>query len=65
MWGYPWLTRLTIVGMLAIVAAMAVIREQRVALLFGVLSAAVLLGAFVLRRRALLRFTVQREGALR
>jgi len=65
MWGYPWLTRLTIAGMLAIVAAMGVIREQRVALLFGVVSAAVLLGAFVLRRRALLRFTVQREGALR
>jgi GABA permease len=65
MWGYPWLTRLTIAGMLAIVAAMGVIREQRVALLFGVVSAAVLLGAFVLRRRALLRFTIQREGALR
>ncbi len=65
MWGYPWLTRLTIAAMLAIVAAMGVIREQRVALLFGVLSALALLGAFVLRRRALLRFTTHRQGALR
>jgi len=65
MWGYPWLTRLTIVAMLAIVAAMGVIREQRVALLFGLLSVAVLLVAFLLRRRALLRFPIHREGALR
>jgi len=35
MWGYPWLTRLTIAAMLAIVAAMAVIPEQRLALLFS------------------------------
>jgi GABA permease len=65
MWGYPWLTRLTIVAMLAIVAAMGVIREQRIALLFGFLSVAVLLIAFTLRRRALLRFLVHRAGALR
>ncbi len=65
MWGYPWLTRLTIVGMLGIVAAMGIIPEQRVALLFGVLSVWVLLAAFLLRRRALLRFTTHRQGALR
>ncbi len=65
MWGYPWLTRLTIAAMLAIVAAMGVIPEQRVALLFGVLSVMVLLAAFLLRRRALLRFTIHRQGALR
>jgi GABA permease len=61
MWGYPWLTRLTIVAMLAIVAAMAVIAEQRVALLFGLVSVAVLLIAYALR----LRFPVPRQGALR
>jgi GABA permease len=65
MWGYPWLTRLTIIAMLAIVAAMGVIPEQRVALLFGLLSVAVLLIAFFLRNRALLKFSAQRQGALR
>ena len=49
MWGYPWLTRLAIGGMLAILAAMAVIPEQRVSLGFGLVSAAILLAAFVLR----------------
>ena len=65
MWGYPWLTRIVIIAMLAIVAAMAVIPEQRVALVFGFLSVAVLLVAFVLRRRALLKSPAQREGARR
>jgi GABA permease len=65
MWGYPWLTRLTIIAMLAIVAAMGVIPEQRIALLFGLLSVAVLLIAFFLRNRALLKFSAQRQGALR
>jgi GABA permease len=50
MWGYPWLTRITVAGMLAILAAMAVIPEQRVSLGFGLVSAAVLLGAYLLRR---------------
>jgi GABA permease len=61
MWGYPWLTRFTIAAMLAIVAAMAVIPEQRVALVFGLVSVAVLLIAYALR----LRFAVHGEGALR
>ena len=61
MWGYPWLTRLTIAAMLAIVAAMAVIPEQRVALLFGLASVAALLIAYALR----LRFLPHRQGALR
>jgi GABA permease len=65
MWGYPWLTRLSIIAMLAIVAAMGVIPEQRVALVFGLLSVAVLLIAFFLRHRALLKFSAQRQGALR
>ena len=50
MWGYPWLTRLAVVAMLAIVAAMAVIPEQRAPLLFGLVSVLVLLGAYALRR---------------
>jgi GABA permease len=52
MWGYPWLTRVAIAGMLAILAAMAVIPDQRVSLAFGLASAAVLLGAWLLRRYA-------------
>ena len=51
----------TIAAMLAIVAAMAVIREQRLALLFGLVSVAVLLIAHALR----LRFPAHGEGALR
>jgi GABA permease len=50
MWGYPWLTRITVAGMLAILAAMAVIPEQRVSLAFGLVSAAILLGAWLARR---------------
>jgi GABA permease len=49
MWGFPWLTRCTIAAMLTIVAAMAVIPEQRAPLLFGLLSVAALLGAYALR----------------
>jgi GABA permease len=65
MWGYPWLTRLTIVAMLAIVAAMGVIPEQRSALLFGLVSLALLFVAFMLRHQALLRFSAHREGVRR
>ncbi len=50
MWGYPWLTGVAIAGMLAILAAMAVIPEQRVSLAFGLVSAAILVGAWLLRR---------------
>ena len=56
MWGYPWLTRIAIAAMLAILAAMAVIPDQRVSLAFGLVSAAILLGAW------LLRFFLQREA---
>jgi GABA permease len=49
MWGYPWLTRVAIAGMLAILTAMALIPAQRVALAFGLVSAAILLGAYLLR----------------
>jgi GABA permease len=50
MWGYPWLTCIAILGMLAVVAAMGVIPEQRTSLLFGAVSVAVLLVAYALRR---------------
>jgi len=50
MWGYPWLTLLAIVTMLAIVAAMSVIPEQRAPLAFGLVSVALLLCAYTLRR---------------
>jgi len=51
MWGYPYLTVLTIVAMCAILTAMAFIREQRSALVFGVLSAGAMALGYLLRRR--------------
>jgi GABA permease len=50
MWGYPWLTRLTIAGMLAVLTAMAFIPDQRTPLLFGLISAGVMLIAYAVRR---------------
>jgi GABA permease len=50
MWGFPYLTRFAIVAMLAIVAAMAFIPEQRAPLVFGLVSVMVLLAAFALRQ---------------
>jgi GABA permease len=50
MWGFPYLTRLTIAAMLAIVAAMAFIPDQRAPLVFGLVSVLVLLVAYALRR---------------
>jgi len=50
MWGYPWLTCVAIAGMIAILAAMAALADQRVSLGFGVISAAVLLAAYAVRR---------------
>jgi GABA permease len=52
MWGFPHLTRLTIVAMLAIVAAMGFIPDQRAPLVFGLVSVLVLLAAYALRRAA-------------
>jgi GABA permease len=51
MWGYPYLTYLTICGMIAIVVAMGFIPDQRAPLAFGLLSVGILLLAFTLRRR--------------
>jgi GABA permease len=56
MWAYPHLTRLAIGGMLAIVAAMALIPEQRLPLGFGVASVAVMLVGYELRSRAAQRY---------
>lgn len=49
MWAFPYLTYLAIAGMIAIVAAMAFIPEQRSPLLLGVISVLVLLVAYVPR----------------
>jgi GABA permease len=51
MWAYPYLTYLTIAGMLAIVLAMAFIPDQRTPLVFGLVSMAFLLIAFYVRVR--------------
>jgi GABA permease len=49
MWGFPHLTRLAILLMLAIVAAMAFIPDQRAPLLFGIVSVAVMLAGYGIR----------------
>jgi len=51
MWGFPGLTIIAIATMLAIVAAMAFIQDQRLPLLFGVLSAIAMLVGYAVRRR--------------
>ena len=51
MWGYPYLTVAAILAMFGILAAMALIPEQRTPLLFGVASAVAMLLGYVLRRR--------------
>jgi GABA permease len=50
MWAYPYLTYLAIAGMLGILLAMAFIPEQRIPLLFGVISLLLLLLGFAARR---------------
>jgi GABA permease len=50
MWGYPYLTVFAILAMLAIVVAMAFIPDQRLPLLFGLASAAVMCLGYLLRR---------------
>jgi GABA permease len=51
MWGYPYLTYLTIAGMLAIVLSMGFIPDQRMPLLFGLISLGILLLGFCVRQR--------------
>jgi GABA permease len=55
MWGYPYLTWLAILGMLSIVAAMAFLPDQRSSLLFGIISALVMLLGYGVRHRYLVR----------
>ena len=50
MWAFPTLTLTAIVAMIAIIAAMALIPDQRLPLLFGVLSALSILVIFAVRR---------------
>ncbi len=49
MWAYPHLTYLAIVGMLGIVLAMAFIPEQRIPLIFGLISLGIALLGFGIR----------------
>jgi GABA permease len=51
MWGYPYLTYLTIAAMFGILLAMAFIPDQRAPLLFGLISLSALLLAFAVRHR--------------
>ncbi|HTY49728.1 MAG TPA: amino acid permease [Steroidobacteraceae bacterium] len=51
MWGYPWLSLLTIAAILACLTAMAFIPDQREELVFGLASAAVMVAGYGLRRR--------------
>ena len=51
MWGYPWLTLLSILAIVAGVAAMAFIPDQQTAFWFGALSVAVIAGGYALRAK--------------
>jgi GABA permease len=51
MWLYPWLTYLSIAAMVAVLIAMAVIPDQRPLLIASVISAVVILVAYLLRRQ--------------
>lgn len=51
MWGFPYLTILSIVMMLSIVAAMAFIPEQRSPLVFGIASTLAMLAGYGVRRQ--------------
>ena len=50
MWGYPWLTLLTLAAMLTIVTAMGFIPDQRLALWFGLGSAALMAAGYLFKR---------------
>jgi GABA permease len=51
MWFYPWLTYLSIAAMISVLVAMAVIPDQRPLLIASVISLAVILVAYLLRRQ--------------
>ena len=46
MWGFPWLSYLVIAGILVVIASMALVAEVRSQLYLGLLSFAVVLGAY-------------------
>ncbi len=50
MWLFPWLTIAGIVGMVSILAAMAFIPDQRVPLVSGLISLAIMIAAFYVSR---------------
>ncbi len=63
MWGFPYLTWLSIAAMIVIVAAMAFIPEQRSSFVFGVASAAAMLFAYVaVRRRSVKSAAIQPDA---
>jgi GABA permease len=50
MWGFPWLSRLTLAGTLAVVVSMAFVEDARSQLYLSVLSLAAILGIYSLVR---------------
>src|SRR5918994_301256 len=50
MWFFPWLTYLSIIGIVAVLIAMAVISDLRPLLIASVISLGVILAAYLLRR---------------
>jgi GABA permease len=51
MWLYPWLTYLSIFAIVAVLIAMVVLPDQRPLLIASVISAIVILAAYLLRRQ--------------
>ena len=51
MWGFPGLTYVAIAGMIGILGAMAFIPDQRIPLIFGVISLGILVAGFGVRLR--------------
>ena len=51
MWLYPWLTYLSIAAIVSVLVAMFVLPDQRPLLIASLISAAVILAAYLLRRQ--------------
>ncbi|GHE38997.1 gamma-aminobutyrate permease [Streptomyces longispororuber] len=51
MWGFPWLSRLTVAAMTAVIGAMAFLPDSRAQFWLSLLTVAVVLGAYEVRRR--------------
>jgi GABA permease len=52
MWGYPWLSWLTLAGTLVVVVSMAFVDDARSQLLLSVISLAAILGIYLMLRRS-------------